>query len=176
MGADYDDTRHNIGFDVLNHFAGLHDVEFLNNTLGDIARVKLGTKELILLKPSTYMNRSGKALLHWGMKYNLPKEQILVIVDDLNLKLGKLRLRDKGSHGGHNGLRDIEGRLGHNEYLRLRMGIGKEFGSGEQVDFVLGKWSEEEKLITSKMIEKASKAIENWVNLGVKHAQDQLNQ
>jgi peptidyl-tRNA hydrolase, PTH1 family len=176
MGADYDNTRHNIGFEVLDQMAQQYGVHFKNETLGDMALIEADAYDIILLKPSTYMNRSGKALLHWGMKLNLSKERILVVVDDLNLKLGKLRLREKGSHGGHNGLRDIESRLGHNDYLRLRMGIGKEFAPGEQVDFVLGKWSDSERPLVSIMIKKAINAIENWSQRGVKTAQDQLHQ
>jgi PTH1 family peptidyl-tRNA hydrolase len=176
MGAEYEGTRHNIGFEALDSIAKEHGASFKNDTLGDIARIHLFGKDIILLKPSTYMNRSGKALLHWGMKYKLPKERILVIVDDLNLKLGKLRLREKGSHGGHNGLRDIESRLGHNDYLRLRMGIGKEFAPREQVDFVLGKWTNDEQAQVANMINKAVIAIGNWILMGVKSAQDQLNQ
>ena len=138
MGAEYDDTRHNIGFDVLDHLAKANEVSFKNDRLGDVTRFKHRGRTFVLLKPSTYMNLSGKAVQYWMTKEKIKISNVLIVVDDLNLDLGKLRLRGKGSDGGHNGLKHINQTLGQNRYARLRMGIGNEYTKGRQIDFVLG--------------------------------------
>ena len=123
MGAEYDNTRHNIGFEVVDHLAKAFEVNFKDDQLGDIAEFKFKGRTFVLLKPSTYMNRSGKAVRYWLQKKKIQKENLLVILDDLNLPFGNLRLRGKGSDGGHNGLKDIDQMLGGNKYARLRFGF-----------------------------------------------------
>ncbi len=175
MGAQYDHTRHNIGFDVVDYLAKEAALPWIQNTHGDLAEVKYKGRTLILLKPTTFMNLSGKAVRYWMDKHKILPENLLVIVDDLNLDLGKMRLRGKGSDGGHNGLKDIQEKLGSNEYVRLRMGIGKDFHSGQQVNFVLGKWKPHEKEAVEIMIEKAAKAVKNFTTIGMKLTMDELN-
>lgn len=175
IGPEYAHTRHNIGFDVVEHLADEAGVSFKNDTLGDLAEIKHKGRTLILLKPSTYMNLSGKAVRYWMEKHKIQPENLMVIVDDLHLDLGKMRLRDKGSDGGHNGLKDIQEKLGHNQYIRLRMGIGKDFHPGQQVQYVLGKWKAEEKDAVEKMIKKASGAVKSFTVMGLKLTMDQLN-
>lgn len=175
IGSEYANTRHNIGFDVVDYLAKDFGASFIQNTHGDIAEVKHKGRTLILLKPSTYMNLSGKAVKYWMDKHKIQPENLLVIVDDLHLDLGKMRLRDKGSDGGHNGLKDIQEKFGHNNYVRLRMGIGKDFHPGQQVNYVLGKWKVNEKEDVEKMINKASEAIKNFVTIGLKLTMDSLN-
>src|SRR5690606_30266616 len=127
MGADYDQTRHNIGFEVTDFLAKEFDVKFKNDTLGDLAEFRFKGRTFILLKPSTYMNRSGKAVRYWLQKSGVPVENLMVVVDDLQLPFGKMRLRRGGNDGGHNGLKDINEILGSQEYPRLRLGIGSDF-------------------------------------------------
>lgn len=144
MGADYDGTRHNIGFEVADALAKKFEVGFSSDTHCNIARFKHKGRTIIMIKPTTYMNLSGKAVRYWLQKENIPQENLLVVLDDLNLEFGKLRIRAKGSDGGHNGLKNIDATLGNNNYARLRIGIGSNFSKGRQVDFVLGKWSDQE--------------------------------
>lgn len=176
MGSEYTNTRHNIGFDVVDLIAKDGDAYFKNNTLGDLTEVKYKGRTLILLKPSTYMNRSGKAVKYWMEKHKILPENLFIIVDDLHLDLGKMRLRDKGSDGGHNGLKDIQETLGNNAFIRLRLGIGKDFHPGQQVDYVLGKWHKTEREKVDIMLEKATQAVKNFVTMGLKLTTDQLNQ
>ena len=175
IGAQYENTRHNIGFDVLDHLAKEAGVAFSSNTLGDLVEIKHKGRTLILLKPNTYMNLSGKSVKYWMDKHKIQPENLMVIVDDKNLDLGKLRLRDKGSDGGHNGLKDVQEKFGHSNYVRLRMGIGKDFHPGQQVNYVLGRWKKEEQPDVDIMIEKASRAIKNFVSIGLKLTMDDLN-
>lgn len=175
IGSEYDQTRHNIGFDVLNYMAKDASCPFKNETLGDLAEIKFKGRTLILLKPSTYMNLSGKSVKYWMNKHKIQPENLLVIVDDLHLDLGKMRLRAKGSDGGHNGLKDIHEKLGHNEFIRLRMGIGKDFHPGQQVNYVLGKWKKDQIEEVETMIIKASEAVRNFATIGLKLAMDNLN-
>ncbi len=175
IGSEYDHTRHNIGFDVVDYMAKDAGAIFSQNTHGDLAEIKHKGRTLILLKPSTYMNLSGKAVKYWMDKHKIQPENLLVVVDDLHLDLGKMRLRDKGSDGGHNGLKDIQEKFGHSNYIRLRMGIGKDFHSGQQVNYVLGKWKPNEKDDVEKMIIKAAEAIKNFTTIGLKLAMDNLN-
>jgi PTH1 family peptidyl-tRNA hydrolase len=146
IGAEYDDTRHNIGFEILDRLARKADVSFKNDTLGSVAEIKHKGRTFILLKPSTYMNLSGKAVRYWLQKEKIEPENLLVVLDDLQLPFGKQRLRPKGSDGGHNGLKSIDQLLGSNVYARLRIGIGDDFKAGKQVNYVLGKWTNKEHL------------------------------
>jgi peptidyl-tRNA hydrolase, PTH1 family len=175
MGSEYNHTRHNIGFDVVDYMAKDDGATFKNDTLGDLTEIKYKGRTLILLKPSTYMNLSGKAVKHWMTKLKIQPENLLVLVDDLHLDLGLMRMRDKGSDGGHNGLKDIQEKFGHNNYVRLRLGIGKDFHPGQQVNFVLGKWKKEEQEKVEIMIEKAALAVKNFTTIGLKMTTETLN-
>ncbi len=152
IGDEYRDTRHNIGFNVLDAFAKASNICFVDNRYGAVCEFKFKGRTFILLKPSTYMNLSGKAINYWIQKENIPFENLLVILDDLALPLGSIRIKPKGGDGGHNGLKSINEVLGRNDYTRVRFGIGSEFSKGQQVDFVLGKWTaDEEKTIATRM-------------------------
>ncbi|WP_274474840.1 aminoacyl-tRNA hydrolase [Mangrovimonas aestuarii] len=158
IGEKYHNTRHNIGFKVLDHLASTEEnVVFETQKLGDVATYKFKGRTFILLKPSTYMNLSGKAVRYWMEKENIPLENLLVITDDLNLPFGTLRLKAKGSDGGHNGLKDIQDKLNTAKYHRFRFGISDSFSKGRQVDYVLGEWNEEE---TSKLKDRLDKSVE----------------
>jgi PTH1 family peptidyl-tRNA hydrolase len=145
IGEGYKDTRHNIGFTVLDAMALASNISFKDKRYGAVCELKYKGRNIILLKPSTYMNLSGNAIDYWLKKENIPLENMLVIVDDIALPLGSIRMRPKGSDGGHNGLAHISTILGTNEYPRIRIGIGNSFRKGAQIDFVLGKWNPEEK-------------------------------
>jgi len=144
IGEKYANTRHNIGFKVLDAFAEQENIAFETQKLGDIAIYKIKGKTLLLLKPSTFMNLSGKAVLYWLTKENIPLENLLIITDDLNLSFGSIRLKTKGSDGGHNGLKDIQDKLKTTNYNRFRFGISDAFNKGKQIDYVLGEWDTEE--------------------------------
>ena len=144
IGADYVNTRHNIGFKVVDFFIRKEGLSFQTAKLGDIAEYKIKGRTLLFLKPNTFMNLSGKAVNYWMEKENITKENILVITDDLNLSFGTIRIKAKGSDGGHNGLKNIQLILNSAEYPRFRFGISDEFKKGKQVDYVLGEWNEEE--------------------------------
>jgi len=175
MGSQYNNTRHNIGFDVVDALAAKNDASWKTDTLGDVTTIKHKGRTITLLKPSTYMNRSGKAVNHWMQKLKIKREHILVVVDDLHLDFGKLRLRGKGSDGGHNGLKDIQEVLKGNNYPRLKFGIGREFHAGQQVDYVLGKWTSEQMDDLSKHVKKASDACLSFVSIGMKFTMEQFN-
>ena len=145
IGEEYKDTRHNIGFTVLDAMAVASNTSFTDKRYGAVCKLKYKGRDLILLKPSTFMNLSGNAVSYWLKKEKIPVENMLVIVDDLALPLGSIRMRHKGSDGGHNGLAHISTILGTNEYPRIRFGIGNSFRKGSQVDYVLGTWNQEEK-------------------------------
>lgn len=144
IGSEYKNTRHNIGFKILDAFVNASNSSFRTDRLGDVAEVKHRGRTLVCLKPSTYMNLSGKAVRYWMNQEKIPIERVLVITDELALPFGKIRLRAKGSDGGHNGLKSIQEVLGNSNYPRLRFGIGSEFSKGHQVDYVLGEWNAEE--------------------------------
>lgn len=175
VGAEYDFTRHNIGFEVLDELAKAKGVDFSTERLGDVATVKHKGRTFILLKPSTFMNLSGKAVRYWMEKEKIGIENILVIVDDLNIDFGRLRLRGKGSDGGHNGLKDINEKLGQNNYARLRFGIGDTFNRGKQVNYVLGKWSDEEAEKLPELTEKSGKAIFSFGLIGLGRTMSDFN-
>lgn len=157
IGEEYHDTRHNIGFKILDFFASEENLVFQTVKLADRADYKLKGRTFIFLKPNTYMNLSGKAVKYWLEKEKIPLENLLIITDDLNLPFGTLRLKTKGSDGGHNGLKDIQDKLNTTKYNRFRFGISDNFNKGRQVDYVLGKWNDEE---NSKLKERLCKSVE----------------
>lgn len=175
IGSEYEETRHNVGFKVLELLATQKDASFKNDTLAAVAEIKHKGRILILIKPSTYMNRSGKAVKYWMDKHKIPKENVLVVVDDLHLDFGTLRLRDKGSDAGHNGLKDIDVHMGGNNYSRLRVGIGSNFHQGQQVDYVLGNWSAEERKNLATILEKAAEAVLSFAAIGSKFTMEKYN-
>ena len=175
MGSEYDNTRHNIGFDVVDALAKEFKVNFKNDSLGDLAEFKHKGLTFVLLKPSTYMNLSGKAVSAWLTKKKIEKKNLLVIVDDMNLDLGVLRLRGRGSDGGHNGLKSIDQMTGGNNYARIRFGIGNDFSKGRQVDFVLGNWNSEEQNMLPEIIKKAVDGVKKFGTIGLSHTMTELN-
>lgn len=175
MGAKYDGTRHNIGFEVLDYIADVKNATWEHEKKGDITRVKYAGRQLILLKPSTYVNLSGKAVRYWLQKESIPVDRSLVVVDDLNLPFGKLRMRPNGSHGGHNGLKDIEKKLNTRQYPRLRFGIGSDFHSGQQVQYVLGKWDRSEKKQLEQLKEESWNMIADFSKIGIERAMNEYN-
>ncbi len=168
MGAEYEGTRHNIGFDVVDALAREHRGVWKDDYLGDLCEIRYKGRTLILLKPSTYVNLSGKAVRYWLQKKAVQQQNLLVIVDDMNLPFGKLRLRGKGSDGGHNGLKDINATIG-SDYARLRIGIGNA-PKGRHVDFVLGKWEKDEKSVLPQILERAVKATLDVTTMGLERA------
>jgi PTH1 family peptidyl-tRNA hydrolase len=174
VGAEYADTRHNIGFLVVDRLAKDAEANWETEHLGALSRIKHKGRTLILLKPSTYMNRSGKAVNYWLQKEKIPIENLLIVLDDLNLEFGKQRLRGKGSDGGHNGLKDIDQVIGNN-YARLRIGIGNDFRKGQQVDFVLGEWSDEENVDLPEIIKYAADTSKSFAAVGLAHTMNTFN-
>lgn len=175
MGADYDGTRHNVGFDVVDHLAEKYGGTWKDQMLGDIAEIKHKGRKIILLKPSTYMNRSGKAVNYWLQKEKVKNSNLLIVLDDLNLPFGRIKIKPKGKNGGHNGLKDIDQMLGGNLYARLRVGIGSEFHKGQQVNFVLGKWSNEEMKELDQIIEKSANAALSFTAIGINFTMNEYN-
>lgn len=175
MHPDYEGTRHNVGFEAVDMVAYNLKGEFENDNLGAVSLVKHKGRQIYLLKPSTYMNRSGKAVNYWMSKLKIKPENILVVVDDLNIDFGKMRLRAKGADGGHNGLKDIQQVLGTSKYARLRVGIGDDFKKGRQVDFVLGKWSDKELDGLSYILGDCSKAILSFCTIGLSMTMNEFN-
>ena len=167
VGTDYHNTRHNIGFTVLDALANQFDISFSTLRYGDVAEMNHKGKKLILLKPSTLMNRSGNAV-RTGQNSGKFLKNILVITDDVHLDLGYLRIRKQGSDGGHNGLRDIQEKLGSNQYPRLRVGIGAHFSKGRQADYVLSTWKPDEEGLLPVIVERATKAVIDFTALGLK--------
>jgi len=175
IGAEYDNTRHNIGFDVVDEMAKKYQTTFKTDKLGEVCDFKFKGRSFYLLKPSTYMNLSGKSVRFWKEKLKLKNENILIVVDDLALPLGNIRMRKKGSDAGHNGLKNINSLLGGNNYPRLRFGIGNNFQKGAQVNFVLGQWKPEEKEQLTNIINKSIEAIEAYATIGIDRAMNQYN-
>lgn len=174
-GSEYLLTRHNIGFMVLDRLAASKELFFAPDRYGDIATLSHRGRKLILLKPSTYMNLSGKAVRYWLQQEKIPVENLLVITDDIALPFGKLRLRTKGSHGGHNGLRNIEELLQTSQYARLRMGIGNDFPKGQQADYVLSPFTEEEQKQLPAVLDKAAQAVLSFATIGATQTMNQFN-
>jgi PTH1 family peptidyl-tRNA hydrolase len=175
IGAEYAETRHNIGFKVVEELATSLEGTWKNATLGSIAEVKHKGRTLILLKPNTYMNLSGKAVNYWMQKEKIPLENLLVILDEFQLDLGTIRLRGKGTDGGHNGLKDIQAQLNTIAYARLRVGVGKKFHPGQQVNYVLGSWTAEENKVLPDVLKAGADAVKTFVSIGLKRAMDQVN-
>jgi len=175
IGEEYAATRHNIGFQVVDHLASSLGASWKSATLGQIAEAKFKGRTLILLKPNTYMNLSGKSVLYWLQKEKIPIENLLVIVDEIQLEQGTLRLRGKGTDGGHNGLTDVQAQLNTTEYARLRVGIGKDFPVGGQIKYVLGRWTAEELKILPGILESAVEAVKAFVSIGLKRSMEQVN-
>ena len=174
-GAEYEETRHNIGFKVVDSLAQRLSGSLETRRLGEVSTVRFKGRHIVLLKPSTFMNLSGKAVRYWMDAEKIPLERVVVITDDLNLPFGTLRLRAKGSDGGHNGLKDIQDVLATTKYPRLRFGIGAEFGKGQQVDYVLGKWSAEEQERMGERLTKAGDAVLNITTAGLARAMNAYN-
>ena len=175
IGEKYEDTRHNIGFKILDYFAKQEGLTFETQKLGDITTYKLKGRTFIFLKPNTYMNLSGKAVLYWLTKEKIPLENLLVITDDLNLPFGSIRLKIKGSDGGHNGLKDIQDKLNTTKYNRFRFGISDIFSTGRQVDYVLGEWNTEEKEKLKERLDKALELIKSFGLAGVNNTMNAFN-
>jgi len=175
IGAEYVNTRHNIGFKVLDYFANQEGVSFQTQKLGEVAEFKIKGRTVLLLKPNTYMNLSGKAVKYWLEKENIEKENMLVITDDLNLSFGSIRIKTKGSDGGHNGLKNIQLLLNSTEYPRFRFGISDAFKKGKQVDYVLGEWSLEEKESLKERLSVSSEIIKSFALAGLNNTMNLFN-
>ncbi|MDG1660094.1 MAG: aminoacyl-tRNA hydrolase [Winogradskyella sp.] len=175
IGEKYENTRHNIGFKILNHYASSNNFTFKTDKLGDIAYHKIKGRTLVFLKPSTYMNLSGKAIKYWMNKEKIPFDNLLVVTDDLNLSFGAIRLKSKGSDGGHNGLKDTQEKLQTTKYNRFRFGISSDFSEGRQVDYVLGNWSEEENDSLKERLKISTQIIESFVLSGLKNTMNDYN-
>jgi PTH1 family peptidyl-tRNA hydrolase len=174
-GTEYHHTRHNIGFDVVDAFTIKHGGLFQLSRLAYTAEVKWKGKVFICIKPTTFMNLSGKAFKYWMDKEKLALENTLTIVDDVALPLSKMRLRPSGSDGGHNGLKDIQLTLGTDQYPKLRFGIGNNYPKGMQAEFVLGRWWPEEKAIVQQKIEKSVEVIESFATIGIEKTMNTIN-
>ena len=165
IGDEYENTRHNIGFWILDALARASNISFSEKRYGAIAEMKHAGRTLILLKPNTFMNLSGRSVQYWMQKEKIELDKVLILVDDLSLPVGKLRLRLKGSDAGHNGLKSIHQILGSQDYVRLRFGIGSDFQRGRQVDHVLGRWTAEEETIVNSKMERCSEIIKAFVTM-----------
>lgn len=175
IGDEYAHTRHNIGFDVIGALAEMNNVVFTEERYGAVGTMKYKGRELILLQPNTYMNLSGKAVNYWVQKEKIDLENILIVVDDLAIPFGTLRLKGKGSPGGHNGLKNISAMLGTDNYARLRFGLGNEFSKGGQIDFVLGHWTDDEKVHLTERLNTAGEIIKSFVTIGLQLTMTQFN-
>ncbi len=175
IGAEYVNTRHNIGFKVLDFLAKKESLSFETVKLGSVAEFKFKGRTFLLLKPNTYMNLSGKAVKFWMDKEGIPLENVLIITDDLNLSFGTIRIKPKGSDGGHNGLKNINLILNTQNYTRFRFGISDEFKKGQQVDYVLGEWNEEEKTKLPERLELAAEIIKSFGTAGLENTMNSYN-
>lgn len=175
IGPEYFNTRHNIGFQVLDALAEASNLVFSDSRRAFKTELKHKGRTLILIKPTTYMNLSGKAVNYWMQKEKIPIENLLVITDDLALPYGKIRIRAKGSDAGHNGLKNINEVLGTNAYARLRFGIGNEFMKGQQINYVLGEWDDQEKEVLAERKKKCAEAILSFPMIGIQRTMNQFN-
>ncbi len=175
IGPEYELTRHNIGFLTIDRLADQHYSTWKSDRLAFRSEIKFKGRAIHLIKPTTYMNLSGKAVNYWMKELSIPKENILVLVDDVALPFGKIRMKPKGSSAGHNGLKNIEDLVGGQDYPRLRMGIGDDFPKGRQVDFVLGRFTQEEFDFLSEMMDKAIEMSLAFCTVGIQHAMNQFN-
>ena len=175
IGAEYDETRHNIGFKIADRLAKDLEASFATGRLAQTAEMKFKGKTLLVIKPTTYMNLSGKAVKYWLQQEKIPVENLLVVNDDIALPLGALRLKKQGADGGHNGLTDIIEKLGTNVFCRLRFGLGDDYPKGRQVDFVLGKWKASEQPIVDQRVDVAVEVIKSFVTQGPDRTMNQYN-
>ncbi|MEA1887897.1 MAG: aminoacyl-tRNA hydrolase [Bacteroidota bacterium] len=175
IGEEYINTRHNIGFIILDAWARKLNISFTDRRYGSVASVKLRGRTFVLLKPSTFVNRSGNAVRYWLKKEKIAEENLLVLVDDLSIPFGSMRLRAKGGDGGHNGLAHINMILGHGNYARLRFGIGDDFMTGGQVNYVLSKLTEEEENILNKRLELVFEIIQSFGTIGIELTMTKYN-
>ena len=175
IGPEYAKTRHNMGFMVLDAWAQASDTSFNTQRYGDMAVLTVKGRTLYLLKPSTYMNLSGNAVRYYLQKLPVTEERLIVICDDINLPFGTIRMRKNGSDGGHNGLRNIAEMIGTEDYCRIRMGVGHDFHEGEQVDYVLGELSDEEREEMPELCKKVSQGVLDWIFVGAERAMNVLN-
>lgn len=175
IGEKYDNTRHNIGFKIADALVKEYNESFTTEKHGDLAKLKIKGKTVFVLKPNTYMNLSGKAVLYWMKKENILIDNVLIITDDLNIDFGTIRIKAKGSAGGHNGLKDIQDKLNTSVYPRFRFGVGSDYRKGGQVDFVLGTWSNEEESALIERIPTSIKAVESFVNAGLANTMNTFN-
>ncbi len=175
IGPKYENTRHNIGFKIVDAFAKAQDISFETVKLGDLAQTKIKGKTAFLLKPNTYMNLSGKAIRYWMQQEKIPLENLLVITDDLNLEFGTIRVKTKGSDGGHNGLKDTQAQLNTTKYTRFRFGISDAFSKGRQVDYVLGEWTQKEEAALEERLDMACEVITSFVSAGTNNTMNNYN-
>ena len=175
IGDEYEGTRHNIGFMMIDAFAASKDAKWEDKRYGFVAKCRVKNAELILLKPSTYMNLSGNAVRYWLQQEKIPVENMLVLVDDLNLPFGTIRIRKQGSNGGHNGLGNIQSVLGTENYARVRFGIGNEYTRGTQINFVLGEWTDEEKKTIDERLKVTSEIIPSFCLQGIDRTMNLFN-
>ena len=175
IGPEYAGTRHNIGFQMVDVFANSVGAEWEDKRYGFVAHCRVKNAEIVLLKPSTFMNLSGNAVRYWLGKENIPVENMLVLVDDLNLPFGTIRIRKQGSNGGHNGLGNIQSVLGTDAYARLRFGIGNDFTRGTQINFVLSEWTDEEKAALPEKIAPLKEIIPSFCLQGIDRTMNQFN-
>jgi PTH1 family peptidyl-tRNA hydrolase len=175
IGGEYANTRHNIGFKILDHFAATENLEFKTAKLGQACEFRIKGRTAILLKPNTYMNLSGKAIKHYLDTEKIPSENLLVITDDLNLSFGTIRIKSKGTDGGHNGLKNTQLLLNTSEYPRYRFGISDAFKKGKQIDYVLGEWTEEEKVQLSERYKISSEIIKSFLLSGLNETMNIFN-
>lgn len=175
IGAEYENTRHNIGFKVADAYAQEAGAKFSIERYASIAEAKHKGRTLLLIKPSTYMNLSGKAVSYWMQQEKIPVDNVLVIVDDIALPFGSLRMKGKGSDAGHNGLKNIQEVLGHNSYPRLRFGLGDNYTKGHQIDYVLGQWTRDESSALPERIDICSKIISSFASIGLARTMSEYN-
>lgn len=175
IGEKYDDTRHNIGFKILDYIAKEEGVSFESDKLGAVTSFRFKGRTFVLLKPSTYMNLSGKAVKYWMTKENIGIDNLLVVTDDLNIDFGIIRVKTKGSDGGHNGLKDIQEKLNTTKYPRFRFGVGANYSKGRQVDFVLSHWNKEEHSELIERLEKSKELIKSFGTAGASNTMNAFN-
>ena len=175
IGEEYLNSRHNIGFRILDALARVSNISFSDKRYGAIAEMKYAGKTFILLKPNTFMNLSGRSVQYWMQKENIELDKVLILVDDLALPLGKVRMRLKGGDAGHNGLKSIHQILGSQDYVRLRFGIGNDFPKGYQVDHVLGRWTAEEEVIVNSKMDLCIEIIKAFATMGSERVMTQFN-
>ncbi len=175
IGPEYSNTRHNIGFDVLDQWVKEQGANWDTGRLANVAKFKFRGKQIVAIKPTTFMNLSGKAVKHWMSAERIQPKNVLIVTDDIAIDVGKLRIRGKGSPGGHNGLKDIQAQLGSDKYDRIRFGAGGNFPKGRQVEFVLGQWDKNEEIEVALQKDRACKAIESWIIKGLTGAMNEFS-